>query len=378
MQPHASALPPFKFVTQPHEWHVCLQEIQNTSRLAIDLEANSMFAYRERICLIQISTPDSDYIIDPLSKLDFQPLGNLIADPAIEKIFHAAEYDLILLKREFGWECQNLFDTMWAARILGYQRFGLASLLEDIYDVTLNKRYQKSNWCQRPLTPPQLAYAQLDTHYLSDLRDHLMHELEVANCVDEAAEIFAEQSQVSFNNNAFKPDDFWSIKGVRRLNGRQQAVLKALTIFRDGEAKSRNQPLFKILHNQTLLQLAQKEPVRLNQLRDIFGMTNGQMRRYGRSLLQVIHQGKKASHPKPPKKGKRPPEDVMSRYDKLRTWRKLRAQARGVESDVVMNRQSLWEIARVNPQSQIELSNLETVGPWRQKTYGQELLNILQ
>ena len=159
-------LPPHKYIAAPRDWQDCLQKLQSESQLAIDLEANSMYAYRERVCLIQVSTTTQDYLIDPLTDLDLSGLGELIADPSVEKIFHAAEYDLILLKREYDWELNSLFDTMWAARILGYPRYGLANLLGDLFQVKLNKRYQKSNWCRRPLSRAQRTYAQLDTHFL--------------------------------------------------------------------------------------------------------------------------------------------------------------------------------------------------------------------
>jgi len=243
-------LPLFKPVTKPSEWFDCLDRLQVEPSLAIDLEANSMFAYRESVCLIQISTPTQDYIVDPTADLDLTGLGELVTDPTIEKIFHAAEYDLILLKRQYGWELNNLFDTMWAARILAYQRFGLASLLEQFYDIRLNKRYQKSNWCKRPLDPEQLAYAQHDTHFLFQLRDRLARELSEMGCEEEAAEVFAAQTQIRLNDNSFNPDSFWSMNGARDLTRQQQAILKALNIFRDQEARRRDQPLFKIFNER--------------------------------------------------------------------------------------------------------------------------------
>jgi ribonuclease D len=117
-------LPPYQLITTTHDWQRCLSRLRQEKRLAIDLEANSLYAYQERICLIQISIPDHDYVVDPVAPLDLSGLGQIIQDPAVEKIFHAAEYDLILLKREHGWKLENLFDTMWAARILGYARVG--------------------------------------------------------------------------------------------------------------------------------------------------------------------------------------------------------------------------------------------------------------
>ncbi len=371
-------LPPFVYVSGPKAWRRCLDQIQREPRLAIDLESNSMYAYRESVCLIQISTPEQDFILDPTCDFDITPLGVLIADPHVEKIFHAAEYDLILVKRQYGWGLQNLFDTMWAARILGYKRFGLASLLHDIFQIKLNKKYQKSNWCKRPLAPEQLAYAQHDTHFLFRLRDHLNQELNKKGCLEEAVETFEQQTHVQLSDNGFDPDSFWSINGVRDLNKRQQAALKALNIFRDQEARRRDKPLFKIINDRTLVALAKKMPTDHRQLAGVHGMTNGQMKRFGRQILQVIKDAKHAPYPKYPYHiHQRPPEAVISRYDALRQWRKQRARRRGVESDVIMSRNALWEIARDNPKTHEALCRLQSIGDWRCNTYGDEILHIL-
>lgn len=371
-------LPPHKFITTQSDWRVCLEKLEVESRLAIDLEANSMYAYREEVCLIQITIPGQDYIIDPLGVNDLSGLGSIIQNPQIEKVFHAAEYDLTLLKRQFDWQLHNLFDTMWAARILGYQRYGLASMLEQVYDITLDKRYQKSDWCERPLSPEQLTYAQLDTHHLLQLRDHLEKELIAAGRLEEAAETFAEQSHVKINNNAFDPDDFWSISGAFDLTRQQQAVLKTLAHYRNQEARQRNQPLFKIFHDKTLLELAENVPSTMSELRDIRGMSAGQIRRYGRQLLSIIAEGLLAPYPEFPQRTQRPPEPVINRYEKLHTWRKNHASKRGVESDVIISRDALWAIALKNPKTEADLQQIEEIGAWRGKTYAREIMAVLR
>lgn len=371
------SLPPYKLITNDADWQACLKQLQSESQVAIDLEANSMYAYREQICLIQISIPEQDFIIDPVAPIDLSGLGGIIADAAIEKVFHAAEYDLILMTRQFGWTLRSLFDTMWAARILGYERYGLANILDTVYQVKLDKRYQKSNWCKRPLTSDQLAYAQHDTHFLLSLRDHLAKELEQANRMDEAALIFKEQSQVSLSDNTFDPDSFWALKGARKLSPQQQAILKELHIYRNEQAMRRNQPLFKIFSNKTLVELATKMPSRPTHLRSIHGMSSGQVRRYGSPLLAIIKKGKQLPPPARPKRKKRPPEDVMQRFDKLHQWRKESAQERGVESDVIISREALWSMAKEFPQTVAELAQIDLVGQWRCDNYGSEILQLL-
>ncbi len=373
------SLPPFKLVKRDNEWQQCVAALQRHERLAIDLEANSLYAYQEQVCLIQISIPGQDFIVDPIAGLDLAPFGALLEDPTVEKIFHAAEYDLILIKREFGWQLNNLFDTMWAARILGVKRVGLANMLEERYGAKLNKKYQKANWCKRPLSNSQLTYAQMDTHYLHQLRDDLAAELKSAGRTVEAREIFEEQTLVDVPIKEFDPDSFWSINGIHDLDSHQKAILKAINIYRDEEAQRQNRPLFKIFGEKTMFQLAQQEPGSTRQLEPIHGMTSGQIKRYGQQLLRIIRENKNEPSPKrPSRNNNRPPDAVTNRYERLHNWRKERAKKRGVESDVILSRQKLWDLARSNPNTLAQLKDTAVLSPWQFQTYGPEILEILE
>ncbi len=375
--PPPAALPPPRLVETPEGLRALAAALAAEPALAVDTEANSLFVYRERVCLIQISTPGQDVIIDPLRLPDLAPLRPLFADPRQQKVFHAAEYDLIVLRRDYDWGLSNLFDTMWAARILGYRQMGLAGLLETYFGVRLSKRYQKANWCHRPLSAGELAYAQRDTHYLLALRDRLAAELEERGLLAEALETFAEQARVKLPHNGFDPDAFWNINGVSDMTPAQQAALRALFILRDREARRRNAPHFKVLSDQTLLEIAARLPSRPEDLDGIHGMTAGQQQRYGRQLLAAVAEARHGPPPPPPQRPPRPPDIVLIRYDRLHRWRKTRAQARGVESDVIVSRDALWAIAQANPRTIDELAALEVLGPWRLATYGDEIVRKL-
>ena len=369
-------LPPHHFIDSPATWADCLQALQNVDRFAIDLESNGLFAYREQICLIQISTATDDFIIDPLAKLDWTPFGALIEDPTIEKVLHASEYDLILMRREHGWRLQNMFDTMWAARILGYARIGLASMLGELYGIELDKKFQRANWCQRPLTYEQLDYAQADTHFLLRLRDDLEAMLRERGHMEEALETFADQSNVKMPDIEFSAESFWSINGIRSLKPRQKALLRDLHIFRNNEAKRRDRPAFKIFSDKTLVEVASTFPRSHHELKRIRGLTDRVIRRYGRQLLQIVQKSHQSPIPQPPKR-KRPPEEVADRYEQLHQWRKEHARFRGVASDVVLSRETLWDIARANPHTLVELAEINSLGQWRRKTYGEYILDVL-
>jgi ribonuclease D len=159
-----SSLPPPILIADEDGLRQLLGALASCPVVAVDTESNSLHAYRERVCLIQFSTPTADYIVDPIRLLDLSPLAPFFANPDQEKVFHAAEYDLTCLGRDYGFECVSIFDTMSAARSLGWPHVGLAAILDAHFGVTLNKKYQRADRKRRPLTPEQLDYARLDTH----------------------------------------------------------------------------------------------------------------------------------------------------------------------------------------------------------------------
>jgi ribonuclease D len=344
--------------------------------VAVDTESNSLFAYRERVCLIQFSIPARDYMVDPLALPDLSALAPLFANPRQQKIFHAAEYDLLCLKRDYGFAFAEIFDTMVAARTLGWPQMGLAAILSERFGVKMDKKHQRANWGQRPLTPAQLDYARLDTHYLFALRDVLAQELAAAGRTEEAREEFARLTRVRPESNGAGPNGFWRLNGVRDLPPRQVAVLHELYWYRERQAERANRPPFKVMNDQTLLEIAQRCPAQSRDLQGVTGMTSAQIRRHGAALLDAVKRGLSAPPPRPPQAALEP-EAVRERYERLRQWRKQKAQARGVESDVIVARDVLWELARRAPRTPAELAAIEDLGPWRRQTYGAEILQVL-
>lgn len=375
------ALPPPLIVDSPCQVDSLRQMLQGVRRVAVDTESNSLYAYRPRVCLIQISTDNADALIDPLLldvKAELACLGELFADPSVEKVFHAAEYDVMGLRRDFGFSFANLFDTMTAARILGWDQFGLGAILEQRFGITLDKRHQRANWGQRPLSPVLIRYAQMDTHYLLPLRDELFAMLEASGRLEEARELFDELCQVEWQGTEFDPQGFWRIGGAHSLEPDGIAVLRELYLYRDEQARQRDVPPFKIMTDQVLLALAATRPRSLRQLAQITGITAGQVRRYGLGILGAVRRGLKAGPPSPPRHySGYLNEQVVRRFEALHTWRKKRAIQRGVSSEVVMPRDTLWELAQVAPRNWEQLQAIRSIGPWRLKTYGHEILQVL-
>lgn len=371
-------LPPIVYIDDDHRLHEIMPSLMRASAIAVDTESNSLHAYRERVCLIQISTREADYIIDPLTIGNMQPLAPIFASREIEKIFHAAEYDLMCMKRDYGFHFSNLFDTMVAARVCGLRQVGLGALLTEFIGVHLDKSHQRDDWGQRPLPSSSLHYAQMDTHYLPELRDHL-HERLVNMCREvEAHESFDELCKVRPAANQFDPQGFWRIALPNHLTSRQAAILRELYLWREQQAERRDVPPFKVVSDKTLIALAQRAPGSLSELAHTDGLGEGGVRRYGRDLLRLIERGKHGAPLEPPAPEPVADARVVEVYTALRDWRRNRAVERDVESDVIVSRDVLWAMAETLPTTSEALQMIPGLGPWRLHTYGEELLSIIQ
>jgi ribonuclease D len=348
--------------------------------LAVDTESNSLYAYREQVCLVQFSTPQADYLVDPLALGDLERLGELFASPRIEKVFHAAEYDILCLKRDFGFQFANLFDTMVVARILGRTEVGLGAVLEAEFGVHLDKHFQRANWGQRPLPEPLLAYAQLDTHYLIALRERFGRELEAAGRWQLAQEDFArlcklDAPDVLPGNGGEGPVNL-RLNGASELTPQQLAVLQELCRYREEAAERLDRPLFKVLGDRSLVAIAAACPASLADLNGLPGMSPGQIRRYGFGLLEAVQRGLQAAPLYPPRPV-RPDEKFLIRLERLRMWRKATAREQEVDSDIILPRDLLFALARANPTNPAELTQVLESVPWRREQYGAQILQAL-
>ncbi|MBI5928439.1 MAG: HRDC domain-containing protein [Chloroflexi bacterium] len=378
-------LPRPKLISQARALKNLVEQLRDIPLLAVDTESNSMFVYQEQVCLIQLSarhignkeTEILDFIIDPLAVSDLSALGELFANPAIEKVFHAADYDISCMKRDFGFEFVNIFDTYFAAQTLGWPKVGLSSLLEEHFGVLLDKRFQQSEWHHRPLSAEELQYAQMDTHYLPALRDIQLSALQQAGYLEEAQEGFRELVDLPAADRSFDPDGFWRLKGAYLLEGPTLAVLRELYLWREKTAQKRDVPAYKIIQDSTLVDLASAAPSSPVALQKIRGITKQVANRDGKGILNAIDRGRKETPPRRNPQNRSAPE-VIARYEVLHTWRKEKALARGVESNVILSKNALWVLALRHPKTLEELAVIEEIGPHRRAKYGNELLSLLK
>ncbi|HUV26035.1 MAG TPA: HRDC domain-containing protein [Anaerolineales bacterium] len=370
------SLPKPVMITRVDALSQMVNQLASEAILAVDTESNSLYAYQERVCLIQFSTPQDDFLVDPLALDDLTPLEALFADDKIEKIFHAAEYDLISMKRDFQFRFENLFDTMIAARILGWEQIGLGSILKAEFDVELNKRYQRANWGKRPIPAEMMAYARLDTHYLIPLRFRLKSELMSQNRWPLAEEDFARLRYVNGRDPHDLPEPCWRVRGAYDLAPQQAAVLLELCRYRSQVAKSINRPVFKVISDQTLIAIAEICPRSKGALEKLPELSVNQYQRHGPDLLRAVETGLKAEPVYPPR-SPRPDELYLARVEELRNWRKRTAKQAQVKSDVILPRDVLYEIAARDPNGQDELAEVMEQLPWRLEQYGDQILATL-
>lgn len=364
------------WIAHPDDLLSLADELKRHAEIGVDTESNSLFAYREQVCLLQFSTVDKDYLVDPLALSDLTPLAPIFMDPRIKKIFHAAEYDMICLKRDFDFHFTNLFDTMLAARILGRSALGLGSLIEAEFGMQVDKRYQRANWTRRPISPEMMNYARMDTRYLIPLADILRKQLASSNRLELAEEDFIRLTQVAAGSHENGSNSFWRISGSQDLTPRQAAVLQELCNYRDNRARVSNQPPFRILSNQTLLELAQRMPRKRGDLNLVTGLSPKMIDRHASGLLAAIERGI-VGPPAYRPYVQRPSDDLLWRLDQLRNWRKLTAREMGVESDVVLPRDAMEAIAERDPHTLMDLSEVMNGLQWRFQHYGNEIIRLL-
>ena len=377
-----------------------LEHLWASKLLALDTESDSLFSYYTKVCLIQISTythpPEADgsyanaadpnvvtdYLVDPLRFEALAPLGDLLADPACEVTIHAAENDLSLLQRNFNFTFANIFDTQLAARILGWERAGLAAILEEQFGVVSDKRMQRTNWGRRPLTPEQIAYAQMDTHYLPALRLRQIAELQTRDRWEEAQEAFGELTQLDYRSRPANERSIWQMKEARSVPHAQTGVLEELWLWREQEAQRQDRPPFKVVSNEVLVELTQRQPPTSAQLAQIRPLSSSEAARYSQAILAAVAAGKRRPLPLLPAPSLRPEQfldkTILTNFDTLRRWRATTAEARGVAPDIILTNEVLLEIAKAAPPTLEELQRVAGIGPWKTKTYGPEILRIVR
>ena len=313
--------------------------VRGSSWIAVDSEADSLHAYPEKLCLLQFSVEGGDFLVDTLAGMDLSNLLEVLRSR--ELIFHGADYDLRMLRKTFHFVPSKIFDTMTAARLLGYKQFGLGHLVERHLGVKLEKGPQKMNWARRPLTERMEEYARNDTRHLKPLSDQLRIELEAKGRTDWQRET-CEQLIVDCADIPTSTRDQWRMKGSDRLAPRGLAVLRELWKWREKEAIAANKPPFFVLNHDLLLRMAH-ESERIKNI-DKFLPPRMSPRRREAILVTIAHAQNIPETDLPTKRTNvlyQPTLAEQKRFTALREARDKKAEELQIDPTLIASRSTL-------------------------------------
>jgi ribonuclease D len=350
--------------------------------VALDTEADSLHSYFDKVCLIQMSIPGEDMIIDPLRKIDIAKFGEILADRAITKILHGADYDLRILNRDFGFTIANLIDTMVCSQLLGYEAFGLAALLDRHFGFKVDKKHQRADWAMRPLPPDMLEYAATDTRHLIALAGRLRDELTALGRWEWAVEEFGRQEQIRFNEKDGDEEPFRRLKGLGALDRRSLAVVRALYDFRDGLAREADRPPFKIFGNDLIFELARVKPASTQDFNSIKGVSGYHRGRFGRDIVRLVKEAMAIPDEELPEKSESKTwlrdREMEARIDRMKKARDKIAKDLKVDASVLAPRHILVSVAEAQPHEPADLDRVPVMRNWQKALLGQALIDALR
>ena len=369
----------YEIITASERLAEICNKLRHEQKLALDLEADSMHHYKEKVCLVQLSSAKETWIIDPLHLTDITPLKNLLCDPGKTVVLHGGDYDIRSLYRDFTITIPQMFDTMIGAQFLGEPEFGLAALLLARYGVALDKRFQKADWSRRPLPDEMMNYAAADTAYLIGLAEAIIKELEKKGRLWWVEE---ECSIVAGNRMAEKGDGpLWlKCKGAGKLQRRNLAILEELLQFREAQARELDRPTFKIIQTDTLVAIAEKTPQSVHDLNDIVGVTERLAKRYGHQIVTAIKKGMAIPEnrlPRFPKAKGEPNPGIKARVTELKKWREEYSKKLELAPGLLAPNWLLERIAEVLPKNSEELSKVTGIRKWQIAVWGKDILPIM-
>ena len=368
------------YLDEKGEVDALLDEIGPCTEIAIDTEGASFHKFLDRIYLLQLSTRERSAIIDPLPTGKLERLGTLLEDRTVQVVFHDADYDLRLLRQDYGWKVTNIFDTRVAAQLLGIKSFGLAALLQQYFDVKLDKKHQRADWSMRPLPDDMLEYAAQDTRFLLQLRDHLHAQLEAKRRLHWAKEEFALLENIQWEPGP-DPDAFLRIKGARDLSRRELALLRELAAWRDSAARDLDRATFRVIGNEALLEISKVAPKTMTELTSIKGTPRALMERAGREVLAAVQRGTAVAEnelpkfPKSPRWNKDP--DFDERVARLKQVRDEAAARLELDPGVLGSRERLEAVARANPTLISDFGAIPELRRWQVEEMGEQFIRAL-
>jgi ribonuclease D len=371
-----------RLIQTPAELDALIGRLRREPLLAVDTEAASFHRYYDRVYLLQISSRTETAVVDPLAVGTLTPLAEPLADPAVEVVFHDADYDLRLLNKEYGFGASNLFDTRIAAQLLNEPGVGLAALLEKYFGLRLDKKFQRADWSARPLSPPMLEYAAADTRHLPELRDILRERLLEKGRLDWAGEEFMLLSQARGVPSDGAEPGWLRMKGVKALHGRELAILRELWEWREGVAQRADRATFRVLNNEPMFAMARQPPTDLAALRGIPGLGADQVDRRGREILAAVKRALELPESELPRlerpARRRPDPAYEARLERLKVARNQLAAIYDLAPGVLCPNGTLEAIALLTPVTLEQLGAIRELRRWQLRELGETLLKAVK
>ncbi len=354
--------------------------LETYKQIAMDLEADSMHHFKERVCLIQVADPKRHHLIDPLTISDFSPLKPICENPSITKIFHGADFDIRSIDRDFGIKIDNLFDSEIACRFLGIQKRSLAALLKKHFNLNLDKRFQKTDWSQRPLSKQMIEYSLNDVAYLIELSEILKKKLIDVGRLEWAMEEFKLQTEVRYDGHEDTPL-FMKFKGAGKMGKESLAILESLLQMRVKIAKEKNLPLFKIMSAESITTMTLRKPQSINELKQSNALSPKQLTMYGDKCIKAILKGVALSKDKMPSyPKKRMLESQLASPEKISSLKNLReymSEKTGIEPGFLLSNATIAAVAVAQPSSEEELLDINGTRRWQVELLGKDMIKIL-
>ena len=371
------------WIRSPDALFAFVRSLGGCRAVGLDTESDSLYHHFDKVCLLQLASDRGQVaLVDALAFRDLSALAPVIADGAIAKVLHGADYDVATLKRDFGFAFAGIFDTMIAARFLGLSAVGLAAIAQSELGVTLSKDRQKDDWSRRPLSPEQVAYALADVRHLVELGDRLearLASLGRREWVREECEAVAALPPFERRRD---PEAYLAIKGARRLAPRRLAALRELFAWRERRAEATDTPAFRILGNEALLLLAERGPRTVTELAGVPRVPS-RLRRHADDLLAALRRAQDLPEAELPVVPRRPAAPVLSppvrlRAERLRAWRTRAAEALRLDPSVVLPQRLIERLAAAAPCDEAGLAAVEGLRRWRVAAFGSEILAALE
>jgi len=372
----------FRFIEKESDLKEIAGSLETEKMIAADVEADSMFNFREKICLVQIASRKHNFVIDTVKIRNMSSLKPVFSNQKIQKVFHGADFDVRSLFRDFGITINGLFDTELASRFLGFRETGLDAVIRGKFDIEMDKRFRKKDWSQRPLSEEMMAYAANDVAYLLPLAGMLTNELKKAGRLSWVQEECEVLSRVRSTPSSDTDPLFIKFRGAGRLDQQTLAVLEALLQFRITVAEEKDVPPFKVMSNNVMVSLAKEKPGSLVKIGNSNILSKKQVDMYGRKLVETIKNAVRLPESELPCYPRRRAPvlkaSVHKRIKILKEWRTIVAERLLLDPGLFLNKNMLTAIASQQPDDVNGLKNIHGLKKWQRRHFGEEIMDVLK